>query len=68
LSNLLAPDGVHFAGQGYRIWYELLLRTIRESYPALRAENLPTVLPHIFDVDSEDLPESLWRPVAVKRN
>lgn len=68
LFNLLAPDGVHFAGQGYRIWYELLLRMIRESFPPLRTENLPTVLPHIFDVDWEDLPESLWRAVAVKRN
>lgn len=59
--NLLTSDGVHFACQAYRIWYELLLRTIRQSYPALRTEKLPTVLPHIFDIDPGDLPQSLWR-------
>ncbi|KAJ5812309.1 GDSL-like lipase/Acylhydrolase family domain-containing protein [Penicillium riverlandense] len=68
LTDLLAPDGVHFSGQGYHIYYKLLLRTIRESFPPLRPENLPTVLPHIFDIDETDLPESLWRPVATKNH
>lgn len=68
LTDLLAPDGVHFSGQGYHIYYKLLLRTIRESFPPLRTENLPTVLPHIFDIDEADLPESLWRPVATKNH
>ncbi|KAJ5610290.1 GDSL-like lipase/Acylhydrolase family domain-containing protein [Penicillium lagena] len=66
LTDLLAPDGVHFSGQGYHIYYKLLLRTIRESFPSLRTEDLPTVLPHIYDIDEADLPESLWRPVAIK--
>jgi lysophospholipase L1-like esterase len=62
MSNLFSPDGVHFSGQGYRIFYELLLHTIRKSYPALRTESLPSVLPHIFNVDLDHLPESLWGP------
>ncbi|CAL5873916.1 uncharacterized protein PFLUO_LOCUS8200 [Penicillium psychrofluorescens] len=68
LTDLLAPDGVHFSGQGYHIYYNLLLRTIRESFPPLRTENLPTVLPHIFDIDEADLPESLWQPVATNNH
>ena len=57
----LLTDGVHFTGKAYKIMYEMLLRTIREEYPALRTENLPTILPHILDIDHTDLPASLWR-------
>jgi len=67
-TELLAPDGVHFAGEGYRIYYKLLIRAIRESFPPLRTENLPTVLPHIFDIDETDFPASLWRPVVTGNN
>jgi isoamyl acetate esterase len=63
----LLTDGVHFSGKGYRIWYELLLETIRSKYPELRTENLPTTLPHIFDVDSSDLPATLWQKVEVAK-
>jgi lysophospholipase L1-like esterase len=63
----LLTDGVHFSGKAYRIWYDLLLSTLREEFPDLRTENLPTVLPHIFDVDHKNLPESLWQVVEVKR-
>lgn len=57
----LLSDGVHFGGKGYRIWYDLLLGTIRDEFPELKTENLPTTLPHIFEVDNSDLPASLWR-------
>ncbi|KAF3396289.1 Isoamyl acetate-hydrolyzing esterase [Penicillium rolfsii] len=58
----LFTDGVHLNGQGYKVWFELLLQTIRVRYPALRSENLPCVLPGIFDIDKDNLPESLWQP------
>jgi lysophospholipase L1-like esterase len=63
----LLTDGVHFSGKAYRVWYDLLLRTIRDEFPALRTENLPTVLPHIHDVNPKDLPRSLWQVVEVKK-
>lgn len=66
LDDLLS-DGVHFTGNGYRIWYDLLLQTIRDRYPELRTEKLPTTLPHIFDVDNSDLPASLWQDVKAEK-
>ncbi|KAJ5370445.1 uncharacterized protein N7496_006537 [Penicillium cataractarum] len=60
-SNLFT-DGVHLNGQGYKAWYEVLLQTIRDRYPALRSENLPCILPGIFDIENNNLPESLWKP------
>lgn len=62
----LLTDGVHFSGKGYRIWYDLLIKVIRDKHPELRTENLPTILPHIYDVDNSDLPASLWQDVSVK--
>jgi hypothetical protein len=61
LATLLATDGVHFTAEGYRIWYNLMLQTVRQQCPSLRSENLKTVFPHIFDVDAEKLPASLWQ-------
>ncbi|OAP63165.1 hypothetical protein AYL99_02392 [Fonsecaea erecta] len=61
LAELLASDGVHFTAKGYRIWYNLLLQTVRDQWPELRSENLKTIFPHIFDIDSTDLPSSLWQ-------
>ncbi|TFB01815.1 Isoamyl acetate-hydrolyzing esterase [Trichoderma ghanense] len=63
----LLTDGVHLTGTGYRIWYDELLAVISKDFPELRTEALPTVLPHIFDVDGENLPETLWQDVAVKK-
>lgn len=62
LSRLLT-DGVHLTGNGYKIWYTELLRIISETFPELRPEQLPTVLPHIFDVDRSNLPATLWQDV-----
>ncbi|KAL6895139.1 SGNH hydrolase [Trichoderma evansii] len=59
-------DGVHLTGKGYRIWYDELLAVIETDFPELKSEALPTVLPHIFDVDRENLPETLWQEVKVK--
>ncbi|KIW97694.1 uncharacterized protein Z519_01278 [Cladophialophora bantiana CBS 173.52] len=61
LAGLLASDGVHFTAKGYRIWYDLLRHTIREQWPALRSENLKTIFPHILDIDTNNLPASLWQ-------
>lgn len=57
----LLSDGVHFGGKGYRIWFDVLLRTIRDEFPELRTENLPTTLPHICQIDNSNLPASLWQ-------
>lgn len=59
-------DGVHLTGKGYRIWYDELLAVIENEFPELKSEALPTVLPHIFDVDKDNLPETLWQEVKVK--
>ena len=63
----LLTDGVHYTGDGYRIWYNQLLEAIRTNFPDLRTEELPTILPHIFDVDRGNLPDTLWQEVEVKR-
>jgi lysophospholipase L1-like esterase len=63
----LLTDGVHLSGYGYRIWYQELVKTIREKFPELRSEALPTVLPHIYDVDRNNLPDTLWQEVQVKQ-
>lgn len=62
----LLTDGVHFSGKGYRIWYDALLKTIRDSFPSLRTEALPAILPHIFDVDRSILPDTLWQVVKAE--
>jgi isoamyl acetate esterase len=66
LDDLLS-DGVHFTGKGYKLWYNLLLQTIRDRYPELGTEKLSTILPHIFDVDNSDLPASLWQDVKEEK-
>ncbi|RDW34787.1 SGNH hydrolase-type esterase domain-containing protein [Yarrowia lipolytica] len=38
-------DGLHFAGPGYKVWYDELVKVIGERYPGLSAENLPMVMP-----------------------
>jgi lysophospholipase L1-like esterase len=63
----LLTDGVHLSGDGYRVWYDEMLKAIRESFPELRTEDMPTVLPHIFEVDRGDLPNTLWEEVGVVR-
>ncbi|KAG0646375.1 Isoamyl acetate-hydrolyzing esterase [Hyphodiscus hymeniophilus] len=65
--NDLLSDGVHFTGKAYKIWYDMLLRTTRDRFPQLRSERLPTILPHIFDVDNSNLPASLWKDVKVEK-
>ncbi|KAL7942034.1 SGNH hydrolase [Trichoderma barbatum] len=62
----LLTDGVHLTGKGYRIWFDELLAVINKDFPEMRSEALPTVLPHIFDVDRENLPETLWQEVGIK--
>lgn len=62
----LLSDGVHFTGEGYRVWYETLLAMVRDEFPELRTEVLATVLPHIYDVDNGNLPETLWQEVYPK--
>ncbi len=43
----LLTDGVHLSGDGYRIWYTALLKTIRAEFPELRSEALSPVQPLI---------------------
>lgn len=38
-------DGLHFAGPGYKVWYDELVNVIAERHPELKEENLKTVMP-----------------------
>ncbi|KAG5368525.1 Long chronological lifespan protein 2 [Yarrowia sp. E02] len=38
-------DGLHFAGPGYKVWFDELVKVIRKEYPDLSDETLPMVMP-----------------------
>ncbi|KAK9915119.1 hypothetical protein WJX75_004950 [Coccomyxa subellipsoidea] len=47
-------DGLHFTPAGNKAVFNLLLATLRESFPHLRAENLPDDFPSHRDIDEDD--------------
>lgn len=61
----LLTDGVHFSGDGYGIWYRQILVVISQNFPELEAEGLPIVLPHIYNIDRTNLPQSLWQQAHI---
>lgn len=63
---LLSTDGVHYSQYGYRLWFDLLLATIRSKWPVLRTESMKTVFPHIFQLDNANLPASLWAHIDTR--
>ena len=64
LATLLAEDGVHLSRSGYQLWYQALIRMIRENWPGLDARNMRTVFPDIDDIDVGNLPNTLYRTLA----
>ncbi|EDO17309.1 hypothetical protein Kpol_1062p17 [Vanderwaltozyma polyspora DSM 70294] len=46
----LMMDGIHFSGKGSLIFYNELLKTIRENYPEYAPENIEYKLPNWSDV------------------
>lgn len=50
----LLNDGLHFTGEGYRVFYNLLLDVIGKKYPELIPANLPFLYPEWGSVDLEE--------------
>jgi hypothetical protein len=61
LASLLADDGVHLSRSGYQLWYQALIKQLRYYWPEMDAKNLTPVVPHISEVDLNDLPRTLWK-------
>lgn len=51
----LLNDGLHFTGEGYRVWYEGLLEVIRTKYPEFIPANMPFLYREWGDIDIEEL-------------
>lgn len=58
ISHLL-PDGLHFSGEGYRVFYKALKAEIKMKYPELDSDNLRTLLPP-WDMIGDDINGSLY--------
>jgi lysophospholipase L1-like esterase len=53
----LLTDGVHFTGEGYKIFYRGVMNAIKTGYPEYVSENLPQLLPSIQDLYVDDYHE-----------
>lgn len=53
----LVPDTLHFSGEAYRIYYNILVATINASFPDLQADELPLMLPEWRDLDLSKPPK-----------
>ena len=60
-ASLLADDGVHLSRSGYQLWYQALIKLIKSNWPELDAKNMTPVFPYIGEIDSKDLPRSLYK-------
>lgn len=49
----LLNDGLHFTGEGYRIWYDAVEKAIETKYPELIPTNLPFLFPEWNDATIE---------------
>ncbi|KAK9476033.1 SGNH hydrolase-type esterase domain-containing protein [Lipomyces japonicus] len=45
-------DGIHFAGPAYQVQYEAILEAIKNTYPELHPDNVPSKLPEWTDIRS----------------
>ncbi|KAK9470506.1 SGNH hydrolase-type esterase domain-containing protein [Dipodascopsis tothii] len=48
-------DGLHYNGAAYKVFYDAVLATIKESYPELHYDNLETHLPHFDQLTTIDV-------------
>lgn len=55
------PDGLHFGGPGYKVYFNGIINAIKTAYPELQAEKLPELLPNwaIVCKDIEELKKVL---------
>ncbi len=60
-ASLLADDGIHLSRSGYQYWYQALIKMIRSNWPELDAKNMRPVFPPVGEVDTSDLPRSLYK-------
>lgn len=52
-------DGIHYTPQGYKVFYDELIKVISASYPDLLSENLKPAAPYYADMDYSDLRKSI---------
>ncbi|ODV95113.1 hypothetical protein PACTADRAFT_57624 [Pachysolen tannophilus NRRL Y-2460] len=55
----LLVDGVHYTGDGYKIFYDALIKAIDENYPELSSQNLERRLPYWRDIDDKVFAQKL---------
>lgn len=55
----LLPDGLHFSGEGYKLFYNAVKKEIKKKYPELDSDNLPELLPPWNEI-GEDIDRSLY--------
>jgi lysophospholipase L1-like esterase len=56
----LFTDEVHYTGVTNKIYYDELVKTIRDHYPAIDSDNMTEILPFILDIDPDNLEKSLF--------
>lgn len=55
----LLIDGIHYTPQGYKTFYNELIKVITASYPELLAENIKPAAPYYADMDYSDVKKSI---------
>lgn len=60
IAHLLC-DGLHFTGDGYRIWYNSVVNVIKEQYPELEPRKLPFLYPEWQAATVEDLQKNVQK-------
>lgn len=58
LSEYLA-DGIHYTSKAYQVFYDALIKAIKDAYPELHYENLPRILPWYTEIDLENPEKSI---------
>lgn len=55
----LLPDGIHFSSEGYKVFYDELVRSVNKGYPELEPSKLPFYYPIYNEVDFDNMEESI---------
>lgn len=58
LSEYLA-DGIHYTSRAYQVFFDALIKAIKDSYPEFHYDNLPRILPWYSDIDLKDPEKSI---------
>lgn len=65
LSKFLT-DGIHYTADAYKLVFKEILKIIDQNYPELAAEKLQMHLPDIFDMDPNDVDNTIFKNVELK--